>query len=607
MGAVRHGRPAGARPSRGAGARAPCWPDHRDLGEPARAPSRPGQSSKHGARSGMRSQRTYRGHPRRPGDRPGSLTCGTERRARSTAGESVAQYPDDLPRWREAAQIASRARELGLRLTVPGARRRDVAEAVEAFIRDAGAQPAFPANLSRNDEAAHYTPSPDDVAVFEAGDLVKVNVGAHIEGAIADTADTVEVGGRTVTRTSSGRRTTPFARDRARTARGLGGRDRSGDRGSDPRSGPETDRRPLGALDRALPPARRKNDPERAGPRGRPAGRGRDHRDRAVRDERDGVDRERTVRQHPALPARPGSERPGARPGSTAGSVPFRSPRAGRTLPRKGRRSSGPGACFRRTRSSSSGPMGWSRRRSTRSWSDRRAERSSPRPPKGSERYARGLANAARAIARPGRPTRASRRDVEPAGPQPAVRVDPDPRGVPEDTSRPGRSGRRRVRAPRPRLGARRRPRGRSRAYRRTRRASSAPRSRRAPSVVAVRELPRPLRAPLRLEELGEQVAVVGVADVHRELGVEAVGRGVEPFDDEVGLVRVRAGGGLVDLDNPAAVLDQRGERRADRPLREVDDELALGGPPDARPLPAGAAGEVVLVGTTSRRACRVP
>jgi methionyl aminopeptidase len=78
---------------------------------------------------------------------------------------------------------------------VPGARRRDVADAIEAFIRNEGALPAFPVNLSRNDEAAHYTPSPDDLAVFEAGDLVKVDVGAHIEGAIADTADTVEVGG----------------------------------------------------------------------------------------------------------------------------------------------------------------------------------------------------------------------------------------------------------------------------------------------------------------------------------------------------------------------------------------------------------------------------
>ena len=103
--------------------------------------------------------------------------------------------PDTLPRWREAGRIASRARELGLRLTVPGARRRDVAEAIEAFVRAAGAQPAFPANLSRNDEAAHYTPGPDDPVVFAAGDVVKVDVGAHLDGAIADTADTVEVGG----------------------------------------------------------------------------------------------------------------------------------------------------------------------------------------------------------------------------------------------------------------------------------------------------------------------------------------------------------------------------------------------------------------------------
>jgi methionyl aminopeptidase len=107
----------------------------------------------------------------------------------------MARYPDDLPRWREAARVASRARDLGLRLTVPGARRRDVAEAVEAFIRRSGAAPAFPVNLSRNDEAAHYTPSPDDAEVFRAGDLVKVDVGAHLDGAIADTADTVEVGG----------------------------------------------------------------------------------------------------------------------------------------------------------------------------------------------------------------------------------------------------------------------------------------------------------------------------------------------------------------------------------------------------------------------------
>jgi len=104
-------------------------------------------------------------------------------------------YPEDLDRWRRAARIAAAARGLGLSLVVPGARRREVAEAVEDYIRAEGAEPAFPANLSRNAEAAHYTPSPDDLAVFEAGDLVKVDVGAHLDGAIADTADTVEVGG----------------------------------------------------------------------------------------------------------------------------------------------------------------------------------------------------------------------------------------------------------------------------------------------------------------------------------------------------------------------------------------------------------------------------
>ncbi|EQD61653.1 methionine aminopeptidase, type II, partial [mine drainage metagenome] len=100
----------------------------------------------------------------------------------------------DLDLWRRAARISAEARELGARLVVPGASRRAVAEAIEDLIRSRGAAPAFPANLSRNQEAAHYTPSPDDEARFVEGDLVKVDVGAHLDGRIADTATTVEVG-----------------------------------------------------------------------------------------------------------------------------------------------------------------------------------------------------------------------------------------------------------------------------------------------------------------------------------------------------------------------------------------------------------------------------
>jgi methionyl aminopeptidase len=101
----------------------------------------------------------------------------------------------ELGPWREASRIASRARDLGAAEAKPGLSRRMLAETIETYIRSQGAQPAFPANLSRNDEAAHYTPDPEDSAVLEAGDLLKIDVGAHLDGAISDTAITVEVGG----------------------------------------------------------------------------------------------------------------------------------------------------------------------------------------------------------------------------------------------------------------------------------------------------------------------------------------------------------------------------------------------------------------------------
>ncbi len=108
--------------------------------------------------------------------------------------KSTNESAEELERWRAAGRIAAQARDLGAAQVEVGALRKDVAEAIEGFIRQQGAQPAFPANLSRNVEAAHYTPSRDDAVRFEAGDLVKVDVGAHLEGAIADTAVTVEVG-----------------------------------------------------------------------------------------------------------------------------------------------------------------------------------------------------------------------------------------------------------------------------------------------------------------------------------------------------------------------------------------------------------------------------
>jgi methionyl aminopeptidase len=102
----------------------------------------------------------------------------------------------DLEKVKKAGAIAARARDLGASMVQEGRKLLEVAEEVEAFIRKEGAQPAFPVNLSIGTDAAHYTPTLDDPLTFQKGDLVKVDVGAHIDGHIGDTAMTVEVGTR---------------------------------------------------------------------------------------------------------------------------------------------------------------------------------------------------------------------------------------------------------------------------------------------------------------------------------------------------------------------------------------------------------------------------
>ncbi|HOJ97259.1 MAG TPA: type II methionyl aminopeptidase [Methanospirillum sp.] len=70
----------------------------------------------------------------------------------------------------------------------------DVADFVEGMILDEGFGIAFPVNISLNESAAHDTPSPDDTRVFAEGDMVKLDIGVHLDGYIADTACTVDLG-----------------------------------------------------------------------------------------------------------------------------------------------------------------------------------------------------------------------------------------------------------------------------------------------------------------------------------------------------------------------------------------------------------------------------
>ncbi|MEE8488096.1 MAG: M24 family metallopeptidase, partial [Gemmatimonadota bacterium] len=101
--------------------------------------------------------------------------------------------PVELETLREAGRIASDARNWAAETIKPGSLLRELQDGMETLIREAGAMPSFPAQTSRNHIAAHYCSSPSDKTRFEENDLVKIDVGAHIDGLIVDTGVSVDL------------------------------------------------------------------------------------------------------------------------------------------------------------------------------------------------------------------------------------------------------------------------------------------------------------------------------------------------------------------------------------------------------------------------------
>ncbi|AFD00838.1 methionine aminopeptidase, type II [Methanocella conradii HZ254] len=99
-----------------------------------------------------------------------------------------------LDKYRKAGAILKQVRENAIPMVKKGARLLDVANAIEADIVAKGGKPAFPVNISLNDEAAHDTPGIGDEREF-GDDMVKLDIGVHVDGYIADTAVTVDLSG----------------------------------------------------------------------------------------------------------------------------------------------------------------------------------------------------------------------------------------------------------------------------------------------------------------------------------------------------------------------------------------------------------------------------
>ena len=96
-----------------------------------------------------------------------------------------------IEEYLKAGKIASEVREMVRAKDWIGKTVYEICEEVEGEIIKKGAKCAFPVNASINEIAAHYTAEPNDPITIKDTDLVKIDLGAQINGYIADTAVTV--------------------------------------------------------------------------------------------------------------------------------------------------------------------------------------------------------------------------------------------------------------------------------------------------------------------------------------------------------------------------------------------------------------------------------
>jgi len=101
---------------------------------------------------------------------------------------------DELESYRKAGKIAAEVLQYGKTLIKKGNKVLDACNEIDKKIFELGAEPAFPAQISMNDIAAHFCPEDDDEQVFE-DQVVCLDVGVHVDGYIGDNALSIDLSG----------------------------------------------------------------------------------------------------------------------------------------------------------------------------------------------------------------------------------------------------------------------------------------------------------------------------------------------------------------------------------------------------------------------------
>jgi methionyl aminopeptidase len=95
-------------------------------------------------------------------------------------------------KYREAGRILTTVLGEARERVAPEETLLSVAEFAEERIHEEGGRPAFPVNISLDEEASHATPGRDDETTFGES-MVCLDVGVHVDGYIADAAVTVDL------------------------------------------------------------------------------------------------------------------------------------------------------------------------------------------------------------------------------------------------------------------------------------------------------------------------------------------------------------------------------------------------------------------------------
>lgn len=93
----------------------------------------------------------------------------------------------------KAGKAVITAKKIARKITKPGITMLEIANKCEQAIINAGCELSFPANVSLNEIAAHYSPIIDDPIKVPNEGLLKIDLGAHHNGYIADSAITINL------------------------------------------------------------------------------------------------------------------------------------------------------------------------------------------------------------------------------------------------------------------------------------------------------------------------------------------------------------------------------------------------------------------------------